>query len=308
MQHCWEHAFRSLSSVGNDEQGDTAIQTMQRVGVDVTHLQRDQSAKTGTVGVSIDSVGKPTFVIHPHAAWDRTQWRSELEPLIANADAVYFGTLGQREMTSRATIEKALAIATERNVRRVLDVNLRAPYFDDELIQHSISLASVVKLSDDEFPRVMTACGIDATLSPHDRIANDAGAVSVGGCRVNPRGRGSIGGDLGPNRRSGRNCRSSLRYRWSWRCLHGGTALGNLLGYRAWFDNGTRLPCRSGGLYVCRRPSTLAHPISFPFFKQSFPVIATTMNRLTFQNKIAFSLTCSYRQLGLLASHPPTMT
>ena len=43
---------------------------------------------------------------------------------------------------------------------RVLDVNLRKPYFDDALIRESVGMSTVLKLSDDELQPVLKACGI----------------------------------------------------------------------------------------------------------------------------------------------------
>ena len=43
---------------------------------------------------------------------------------------------------------------------RVLDVNLRKPYFDDALIRESVGMSTVLKISDDELQPVLKACGI----------------------------------------------------------------------------------------------------------------------------------------------------
>ncbi len=154
-----------LSSVGRDLRGDQALEILQRVGVDATRVQRDPTAATGTVGVTVDAEGKPTFVIHPQAAWDRLAWRPEFESIIQDSDAVYFGTLGQREPESRSTIVRALQIAKDHHIKRVLDINLRPPFFDNELIRQSIAAATILKLSDDEFQILMTACGIHETAN-----------------------------------------------------------------------------------------------------------------------------------------------
>jgi len=159
-----------ISAVGMDELGDEAIRILARLGVDTSLIHRINNATTGTVGVTIDALGKPSFVIHPDAAWDRVEWTPEFESVLAGADAVYFGTLGQRCTRSRNTIRHALEIAKANGVRRVLDVNLRAPFFDDAMIRDSVGLASMLKLSDDEFPLVAKACGIDERLRHEDAL------------------------------------------------------------------------------------------------------------------------------------------
>jgi fructokinase len=67
---------------------------------------------------------------------------------------------------SRATIRRALKLAKERGILRVLDVNLRKPFYDAALIRESIAQASVLKLSDDELCEVAAACGIALEVQP----------------------------------------------------------------------------------------------------------------------------------------------
>ena len=148
-----------LSAVGEDERGKDAVKILHGFGINTSLLQRIADAPTGSVGVSLDAAGKPSFEIHAGSAWDRVPWTAELEACIANVDAIYFGTLGQRSVMSRATIRRALSLAKERGILRVLDVNLRRPFYDEELIRESIALATVLKLSDDELPEVAAACG-----------------------------------------------------------------------------------------------------------------------------------------------------
>lgn len=149
-----------LSAVGDDTRGSEALAILRGYGIDTSFVQRIADSPTGTVGVSVDVAGKPTFTIEAGSAWDRIAWTAELESRIAEADAIYFGTLGQRGEVSRVTIRRALGIARARNVSRVLDVNLRRPFFDAALIRESVAGASVLKLSDDELKEVSAACGI----------------------------------------------------------------------------------------------------------------------------------------------------
>lgn len=72
--------------------------------------------------MSVDAAGKPSFEIHTPSAWDHLAWTPELAASLADVDALYFGTLGQRGATSRATIRRALAVATSSGLMRVLDV------------------------------------------------------------------------------------------------------------------------------------------------------------------------------------------
>lgn len=155
-----------LSAVGEDVRGASAIRILQSFGIDISLVQRVACAPTGSVGVSVDPAGKPGFEIHAGSAWDRIEWSAALESCIENSDAIYFGTLGQRGAVSRATIQRALVVAKACGILRVLDINLRSPFFDSTLIRDSIALASVLKMSDEELPEVASACGIALDETP----------------------------------------------------------------------------------------------------------------------------------------------
>jgi fructokinase len=113
-----------LSAVGEDPAGTEAIAILEAYGIDTSLIQRIADLPTGTVGVKLDSSAKPTYQIHSESAWDRIAWSPLLESRIVEADAIYFGTLGQRGERSRATIRRALDLAKSHGVLRVLDVNL----------------------------------------------------------------------------------------------------------------------------------------------------------------------------------------
>ncbi|MEQ1852356.1 MAG: carbohydrate kinase [Chthoniobacteraceae bacterium] len=155
-----------LSAVGNDARGDEALTILHGFGIDTSLVQRIADAPTGSVGVSVDAAGKPTFEIHTGSAWDRLAWTDTLETRIAELDAIYFGTLGQRGEKSRTTIRRALGLAKARGILRVLDVNLRKPFYDPALIRDCIAQASVLKLSDDELAEVAAACDVALDANP----------------------------------------------------------------------------------------------------------------------------------------------
>ena len=60
-----------VSAVGDDPRGREAVGILRGYGIDTTMVERLEDAPTGTVGVSLDADGKPTFVIHEGSAWDR---------------------------------------------------------------------------------------------------------------------------------------------------------------------------------------------------------------------------------------------
>ena len=159
-----------VSGVGAGERGTAALEVLKGQGVKDDLVQRLENYPTGIVTVEVDEGGKPTFEIGEDAAWDHWEWNPAIEEKVRQADAVCYGTLGQRGQSPRAGIRKAMGVAKDEGIMRVHDVNLRPPFFDDAVIRDSLALCSVYKLSDDELERVCQACGIPLSGDPVDSL------------------------------------------------------------------------------------------------------------------------------------------
>ncbi|MEM9366463.1 MAG: PfkB family carbohydrate kinase [Planctomycetota bacterium] len=149
-----------LSAVGDDDRGRDAIEILRGYDVDVGLIQTVPDAPTGTVGVKLDDEGKPTYVINEGSAWDQMTWDDQIVSRLASADAVCFGTLGQRSPIARQTIRRSIEKAADAGVTRIVDINLRSPFYDSETIRDSLQLATILKLSDEELNTVVSACGV----------------------------------------------------------------------------------------------------------------------------------------------------
>jgi fructokinase len=85
--------------------------------------------------------------------------------LAERADAICFGSLAQRCVESRQTIQ-TLAAQTSAACVRVFDINLRAPYYSGEVVQESLELATVVKMNDAEMPLALALLGLPEEDDP----------------------------------------------------------------------------------------------------------------------------------------------
>ncbi len=170
------------SRVGKDARGHEALQCMRELGLTVDHVQKDGKHATGTVNVKIDGEGIPSYEIANPAAWDFLEWTRDWENLAADADAICFGSLAQRSEQSRRTIRQFSRSASSHAVR-IFDVNLRQSYYSAATISESMKLAEIVKLNDEELPKIMTLCGLpyEDELSSAKRLmrAYDLQLVSI---------------------------------------------------------------------------------------------------------------------------------
>ncbi|CAN5790755.1 hypothetical protein BH11VER1_BH11VER1_23650 [soil metagenome] len=106
----------------------------------------------------------PRYDIRENVAWDHLEWTPDMQILTGQVDAVYFGTLGQRSACSQETIRQFVS-AVPSSVLRVYDVNLRAPHINENIIKASLSLANIVKLSDEELDFVTAIAGVYGSVT-----------------------------------------------------------------------------------------------------------------------------------------------
>lgn len=149
-----------LSRVGRDELGRRALDILEDTPADLSHIQIDPLHATSTVTVELQR-GQPSYVIHQPVAWDFLEDTEEWQKLASRAAAIWYGSLAQRSSTSRDTTQSLLA-ATFPECVRIFDVNLRPPFYTDETLEESIEFATVIKMNDDELPKILDSLGLQS--------------------------------------------------------------------------------------------------------------------------------------------------
>ena len=148
-------------AVGRDDLGQRALAELTSRGVDVTAVAV-LPEPTGRVDVTVDLAGHASYVFAPDCAWDHVSWSGSLERLAAETSAVCFGTLGSRGSVSLATVRRFVA-AVPSSALRILDINLRPPFWSPEIVRDSLPLANIVKCNDDELPVVAELLGLSGS-------------------------------------------------------------------------------------------------------------------------------------------------
>ncbi len=152
-----------LSAVGQDEPGNELLELLENFGLDTSYVQRHPSMPTGKVTVSFDGT-EPSYQIHEGVAWDFINWNDRLEKLADTANAACFSTLAQRNTASKQTIHRFLKRMKPESIR-VLDVNLRPPYYTKEILEESLRVANVVKVNQQEMQLMADMFGKEDILS-----------------------------------------------------------------------------------------------------------------------------------------------
>jgi fructokinase len=149
-----------VSGVGNDKLGADAIAEFRNRGVNTDHIAK-VDRPTGTVDVQIDRQGKASYVFADNCAWDAFEWSEQLQSLASRTAAVCFGTLGQRKPTARRTIHQFVEHVPETSMR-LLDINLRPPFYSEDIVLDSLRLANALKMNDEEAPLLAELSSIEA--------------------------------------------------------------------------------------------------------------------------------------------------
>ncbi len=143
------HSGYILSRVGQDDLGDELLQYLQTLQLNTDGLQRDRQLATGSVHVTLDTLGVPTFQCSKNVAFDNLQLNDAWLRIAPQMDAVLWGTLAQRQLPSRQAINGFLQHAV--NALKVFDVNLRGWNKDSrEIIETSLRIADIIKLNKEE--------------------------------------------------------------------------------------------------------------------------------------------------------------
>jgi fructokinase len=175
-----------VSSVGNDDYGRAARKLLVQPNLDLRQLQNSETYSTGTVEVTFAADNQPSYKINPGVAWDFIALTPELLEVAQAADAVCFGTLGQRHEVSRSTI-RSLFEATDPGCVRVCDVNIRMPDCSPEILRWSMAHATIIKVSEEELPQVFAflgGLGVSTRIAMTPEIAACALLDNFPGCKL----------------------------------------------------------------------------------------------------------------------------
>ena len=161
----------AASAVGDDALGREALASFDEKGL--SYLIPFVDRPTGTVQVTLDAAGVPSYEICEGVAWDHIPFTEALAQVARNAKAVCWGSLAQRNAVSRASIASFLA-ATPASCLKVFDINLRQHFYSKDIIETSLRACDILKINDDELVIVSRMFGIEGPASAESLTAEMA--------------------------------------------------------------------------------------------------------------------------------------
>jgi fructokinase len=139
------HRVTLVSAVGDDARGRIALSRARDLGLSTQCIRTVPDRPTGTVTVTVDAAGQPSYVIHRPAAYD---FASLDDCNLAPPDWIAFGTLHSMHPQARHLLRTI--VQRFPRARRFYDINLRKDSYTPELVADLLQQAHVVKLNDVE--------------------------------------------------------------------------------------------------------------------------------------------------------------
>ena len=152
-----------ISAVGEDKLGDEIVSNFE--DKKLNYILDRVPYPTGTVMVELDGKGVPMYDIKQNVAWDNIPFTPQLKDLAKRTKAVCFGSLAQRSVVSRTTINDFLnEMGDDEGSLKIFDINLRQNFYTPEIICNSMEQCNILKINDEELvtiSRMFDYPGID---------------------------------------------------------------------------------------------------------------------------------------------------
>ena len=144
-----------ITAVGKDVLGAEIKERCVELGLSTELIQEYESCETGVAAVSLDENGSASYELIKPVAYDNILEDSSQIPHLLDCDVFVFGSLANRDYTTRSTLIKCLEKLKENNACKIVfDINLRAPHYDLEVISDLMKFANIVKLNEEELSEV----------------------------------------------------------------------------------------------------------------------------------------------------------
>ena len=140
-----------MSCVGDDKLGCDALEKLKKFGVNTKYVSTSKDMPTGQCRVTLDANAVPTFCLLDNVAYDKI--KATEAALCESFDAIAFGSVPIRHSHNIKELKKLIE---NGNVGKIYcDINLRAPFFDNDSVTFCLKTPNVLKVSEVELEYVL---------------------------------------------------------------------------------------------------------------------------------------------------------
>lgn len=146
-----------ITRTGDDALKKILLEEFKALDLDPIAVQCDPIKPTGQVLVTLDC-GQPQYEILDDQAYDHIHsGMAHLSMMAINPDIKYFGTLAQRSLHSRLALDSFL---NDKPCPTFLDLNLREPWYNEQMIAHSLERCHYAKMNVNELRTIAELLGL----------------------------------------------------------------------------------------------------------------------------------------------------
>ena len=145
------------SAVGSDELGELALRQLRAWNVLSRFVSVCEQKPTGTCTVNLDAGGIPSYTLAEDTAFDSITCPDCTDGF----DLLYFGTLALRNKNNLDSLKGLLNRCGFNTI--LADVNLRAPFYTQQVVAFTAQTARIIKISLEELPQTARLLGINFT-------------------------------------------------------------------------------------------------------------------------------------------------
>lgn len=146
-----------ISYVGNDILGEELLKIIKKWCVDgifcIVNNVNNKNNNLPTGKIIVDALFQEvSYEIMEPVAWDFIAVEKELSKMIKNTDGFVFQSMTARNEKSRKTLHSLL----EYSCYKIFDVNLRPPFYSEQIIKILIEKSDIVKMSVSELYEIVS--------------------------------------------------------------------------------------------------------------------------------------------------------
>jgi fructokinase len=159
-----------ISKIGDDEEGNIVLQTLQAKGVDVSQVKVTDAHDTTVAKVQLDKKGQRTFTFDRRNAADLFLMKEEIDATLFEAnDVCHFGSVNLVPSLSRKAHEYALDIAKKNGLIISFDPNLRfnlwpSPIALRETVKEFMVGVDLLKVTEEELNFIFPDITLEAAI------------------------------------------------------------------------------------------------------------------------------------------------
>lgn len=151
----FKHDVTIISAVGKDEAGEKIFDFLKENNINIESIQMLNQYKTGEVEVTLTENGSTSYKILYPRAWDKISLTNTAKLVVKSSDAFVFGSLVTRDDTSKKTLFELIGIAKYK----IFDINLRTPYYSEDVLLYLMQKADFIKFNDEELYKISKVMG-----------------------------------------------------------------------------------------------------------------------------------------------------